>query len=231
MRHSLLISALVAGTLLVPASAAGASTDIVISEFRARGPAGGNDEFVEIRNKSAAPVADRRLQLQGCAAARPATRGLRAAVPRTMMLRRPGLPVREPAQAGYSGSVTPDATYGTGSPTSPRATSPASASSPRRRRARRRRLSLGSPCREGTGLHDVPVANASDQSLRAHRRHEDTDDNIADFIGPKAGNPQNFEGTDPAGPTARRGGVHGSPGRRRGASTATARCASRSASP
>ena len=28
-----------------------------ISEFRARGPVGGNDEFVELRNTSAAPVA------------------------------------------------------------------------------------------------------------------------------------------------------------------------------
>ena len=69
MRRSLLASALLAGTLLVPVSAAGASTDLVIAEFRARGPAGGNDEFVEIRNKSAAPVSIGGLQLQGCAAA------------------------------------------------------------------------------------------------------------------------------------------------------------------
>jgi hypothetical protein len=30
--------------------------EIVISEFRTRGPAGGNDEFVELRNRSAVPV-------------------------------------------------------------------------------------------------------------------------------------------------------------------------------
>ena len=33
------------------------STNVVISEFRVRGPQGGNDEFVELYNLSAAPVA------------------------------------------------------------------------------------------------------------------------------------------------------------------------------
>ena len=33
------------------------STNIVVSEFRVRGPNGGNDEFVELYNLSGAPVA------------------------------------------------------------------------------------------------------------------------------------------------------------------------------
>src|ERR671913_1168591 len=33
------------------------STNVVISEFRVRGPNGGNDEFVELYNLSGAPVA------------------------------------------------------------------------------------------------------------------------------------------------------------------------------
>jgi len=41
-----------AGTGVVPASGAG----IVISEFRTRGTAGGNDEFVEIYNNTASPI-------------------------------------------------------------------------------------------------------------------------------------------------------------------------------
>src|SRR5436190_9379805 len=38
-----------------PASAV--STSVVISEFRTRGPQGGNDEFVELYNVSSSPVA------------------------------------------------------------------------------------------------------------------------------------------------------------------------------
>ena len=41
---------------LVPAALRASSSSVVISEFRTRGPAGGNDEFVEIYNLSAAPV-------------------------------------------------------------------------------------------------------------------------------------------------------------------------------
>src|SRR6185503_5040283 len=37
-------------------TASAVSTTIVIAEFRTRGPSGGNDEFVEILNKSAGSV-------------------------------------------------------------------------------------------------------------------------------------------------------------------------------
>jgi MYXO-CTERM domain-containing protein len=53
----LLASAFVLLTVLfVPAAALAASTTIVISEFRTRGPNGANDEFVELFNVSAATV-------------------------------------------------------------------------------------------------------------------------------------------------------------------------------
>src|SRR5436190_9671175 len=109
MRRSLLASALIAG-LLVPAAAASASTDIVISEFRARGPAGGNDEYVEIRNKSAAPVAIGGLQLQGCASGT-GTIGNRATVPAgvTLAAGQAYLFVNN-AAGGYSGAVAGDRT-------------------------------------------------------------------------------------------------------------------------
>jgi len=81
MRRSLITSALVAGALLAPATAASAASDIVISEFRTRGPVGGNDEFVEIRNKSASPVPIGGLALQGCASGTPGTASNRATVP------------------------------------------------------------------------------------------------------------------------------------------------------
>jgi len=44
-------------TGMVLALSASASAKVVISEFRCRGPAGGNDEFVEIYNAGTDPVA------------------------------------------------------------------------------------------------------------------------------------------------------------------------------
>src|SRR6188508_3095142 len=49
----------VVGAMLLPPAPpayAAPSTTIVISGFRTRGPLGGNDEFVELFNKSAGPV-------------------------------------------------------------------------------------------------------------------------------------------------------------------------------
>ena len=54
---SALTLGLAAATAFVaPAAVRASSGTVVISEFRARGPAGGNDEFVEIYNLSAVPV-------------------------------------------------------------------------------------------------------------------------------------------------------------------------------
>src|SRR2546423_8765185 len=41
------------------------STNVVISEFRVRGPNGGNDEFVELYNLSGAPVAIGGWEIRG----------------------------------------------------------------------------------------------------------------------------------------------------------------------
>ena len=49
---------------------AGASTSgVVISEFRFRGPVGGNDEFVELVNAGSSSVPIGGWRLQGCASA------------------------------------------------------------------------------------------------------------------------------------------------------------------
>src|SRR4051812_21158827 len=74
-----LLRATVVAFFLLPAVAAQAAP-VVISEFRTRGPAGGNDEFVEIRNSTAAPVEISGYGLLGCAAASGAP-GNRAFVP------------------------------------------------------------------------------------------------------------------------------------------------------
>jgi hypothetical protein len=49
--------------------------------FRTRGPAGGNDEFVELRNVSSARVGVGGWQLQGCASGSPGNAGSRATIP------------------------------------------------------------------------------------------------------------------------------------------------------
>jgi predicted extracellular nuclease len=51
--------------LAAPVAEADPSTTIVISKIMTRGPAGGNDEFIELKNKSTAPVAIGGWQLWG----------------------------------------------------------------------------------------------------------------------------------------------------------------------
>src|SRR4029079_19565803 len=53
-----------------------------------------------------------------------------------------------------------------------------------------------SPCREGTGF-STPTANSANNSFERIGQTQDTDNNVADFAGPKAGNPDNFPGTAP----------------------------------
>jgi len=198
MRRSLLASALVAGTLLVPVSAAGASTDIVISEFRVRGPVGGNDEFVEIRNKSAAPVAIGGLRLEGCASGSPGNASLRVAVPAGVTLAAgQAYLFANTAASGYSGAVTPDATYSTGF------TDFAAANFAGIRLVLNSVVLDGvgspqSPCREGTGF-TTPTANGTSSFERAGVT-TDTDDNAADFQSRAVSDPQNRALTEPPPP-------------------------------
>ena len=89
------------------------SQDIVISEFRFRGPSGGNDEFVEIYNLSANPVNIGGWRLRGSNNA--GVNSVRATVPAGVVL---------PAGChylftnnganGYSGATPGNVTYGTG---------------------------------------------------------------------------------------------------------------------
>ena len=56
---------LLGGALAAPAAQADPSTTIVISKIMTRGPAGGNDEFIELKNKSTRSGRDRRLAAVG----------------------------------------------------------------------------------------------------------------------------------------------------------------------
>ena len=89
----------------VPASAQVGSTTVVISEFRARGPVGGNDEFVELRNMLRRARRDRRLGAAGLPPGTPGTPSNRATVPAGVTLA-PGqtyLFTNNNASGGYSG--------------------------------------------------------------------------------------------------------------------------------
>src|SRR5262245_46870414 len=65
--------------------AAASTSGVVISEFRFRGPSGGNDEFVEIFNAGSSSVDISGWKLQGCAST-DGTPGDRATVPGTTTL-------------------------------------------------------------------------------------------------------------------------------------------------
>jgi len=180
-----------------PAAAQSAPpNEIVISEFRVRGPVGGNDEFVELRNRSAAPVEILGWRLQGCQQASPGTPATRVTVGSDVFLPAGGSYLF--ANNGYSGSVTPDQTYGTGITdflsgnfAGVRIVDASSADGVVRDGAG----SPNSPCREGSGMTTPASPLNGDYSFeRRLSGTMDTNDNVPDFEGPKPGHPQNSGG-------------------------------------
>jgi lamin tail-like protein/putative Ig domain-containing protein/HYR domain-containing protein/transmembrane protein TMEM131 len=108
-------------TLTIAASGGGAAsvalkgtgavaTRLLISELRTRGPAGGNDEFVEIYNNTDGPIAIGGYTLRGSNSV--GTNSVRATVPGGVMLPARGHYLF--ANGGYGGGVLPNVTYGTG---------------------------------------------------------------------------------------------------------------------
>jgi len=200
MSRRLLAAVLAAGALLaLPSAAPAASTTIVISELRTRGPAGGNDEFVELRNISNASVPVGGWALQGCAADSGVPSN-RAVIPAGTEIPAGGsyLFTNNSATGGYSGLVPGDQTYGTGisDQGGVRITNAGVAVDG---------VASQDPnpdqCREGTGL-TFPAANA-DNGFERIGGSLDTDRNNFDFTGPKASDPQNSS-SEPAGDAAPR---------------------------
>src|SRR5688500_3829598 len=115
----LLITALCGGMALpavsLPARAAPEmqmATNIVISEFRSRGPNGGNDEFVELYNPTANPIDITGWKLNSWSPSSGMT-ATRATLPSFIL--QPGQHyLLANSNAGGRGSITPDLTYGTG---------------------------------------------------------------------------------------------------------------------
>jgi uncharacterized protein len=196
LRLSLLVSLTLLAVLAsaVPAVAQSAPpNEVVISEFRTRGPVGGNDEFVELRNRSAAPVDISGWRLQGCASGTPGNPSNRVTVDSDVFLPAGGSYLfANDAAAGYSGTVEPDATYGVGFTDFAAANFAGIRIVDTSNVVRDGVGSAQSPCREGTGL-STPGTNG-DNSFERLGGTTDTNDNVADFEGPKPGNPQNSGG-------------------------------------
>lgn len=190
-----LAAAAVAAPSLVLASAASAapSTTVVISQFRFRGPQGGNDEFVELLNVSKSPVALGGYKLLGCdATANPPTE--RATVPAGFVLAPGQHYLFANAQdgtaisPGYSSSPAGDQTYSLGiiDQGGARLVDAAGATVD----------GVGSKdgnnvCREGAGL-PIPSFQpvlADNSFTRKNGGTQDTDVNADDFTGPGAGAP------------------------------------------
>ena len=164
-----------------PALALASPSGVVISGFQTRGPAGGNDEYVEIRNTSAANVDISGWKLQGCAAGTPGNASNRATVGANIVL--------TPGQY-YLFTNTASAAYATGftdfAGNNFSGIQLLDAANVRQDGVG----SAQSPCREGTGFNTPTANGASD----AFARNQDTDNNIADFSGPQATNPHNSGG-------------------------------------
>jgi predicted extracellular nuclease len=174
-------AALLAGFLTAPSAHAAPSTTVVISKVMFRGPGGGNDELIELKNKSAAPVAIGGWQLWGTNASG-TSQTSRATITAGTQLA---------AGAVYrlvnsAGGQTGDQTYGTGVAddggiqlrSSAAATSVIDAVG-----AATLTDPLVATYREGTGL-TFPTANGNNAFARKAEGTQDTDNNSADFDAP-----------------------------------------------
>lgn len=164
---------------------------VVISEFRFLGPAGGNDEFIELYNPTASTINISGWLIRGSNNA--GSVSTRAAIPASTSLA-PGqyYLVANNGSGGYSGAVVPDLTYTTGitddggvALTLADGTTIIDAVG----------LSTGSAYKEGTPL--APLSGTADQSyerktLGGGGNCNDTDNNQADFTwNQTSSNPQN----------------------------------------
>jgi predicted extracellular nuclease len=202
MKRSLLrLLAFGAALVAVPAAAA-SPNGVVISELQVRGPAGGNDEFVELLNTSAVPVEISGWRLQGCAGASGAP-STRATVPAGVTLAA-GQHYLFANSAGTYAAIA-DTTYGTGISDDGGARMVDLASVYVDGVANQDSTAVDQ-CREGTGV-SFPTTNGDRAFERKDEGRQDTDSNVDDFEGPKAGNPQPF-GAPPEPPPATPAEIH-----------------------
>jgi hypothetical protein len=168
---------------------AGGSPQVLISEVRLRGPGGANDEFVELRNTGTVAADVSGWRLQACTATSGSASN-RATIPGDTEIA-PGGYYLIARDSYYSGTVTPDLTF--------------SAAIADGGGARMITAASGyidgvgsaavasSECLEGTGL-SFPSSNDNVSFHRDGSGSVDTDDNLADLIGPAVSSPTNAAG-------------------------------------
>src|SRR5260221_6574054 len=111
----LLASAFILVPLLLSSGAPAASSTVLISEFRTRGPNGANDEFVELFNASNASVNIGGFTVMASDSS--GGTGLVKQIPAgTVMLSRHFYLLANNGTQGYSGSTAPNLTYTQGIP-------------------------------------------------------------------------------------------------------------------
>lgn len=184
--------------LLANVCAFASPSGVVISQFQIRGPAGGNDEFIEIQNQGLVNVPIGGWKLRGCVSTS-GVLGDRATVPGGVVLR-PGqyyLFVNT-ASGGYSNSAVPgDQGYSSG--ISDFGSGATGAGMALFDAAGVKQDGVGSTlpanqCREGTGITSTPTGTPNNSNNNAFVRVRDTDNNATDFVGPRAAEPHNFAG-------------------------------------
>jgi len=187
----LVVAALVAGQ-----AAEAVSSTVVISEFRVRGPAGGNDEFIELYNLSASPVAIGGWKIKGSNNTGGGTTTPRATITAGTTLQ-PGCHylLTNAATSGYSGAVPGDQTYVTGiTDDGGIAVTQADDSI-----VDAVGMSVGSAFKEGTPLASLGASNLNRGYERkpggAAGSTQDTDDNSADFQVVTPSDPQSSAST------------------------------------
>ena len=174
------------------------ATNIVISEFRFRGPDGGNDEFIEIYNPTSSQVDISDWRIWGSNNSGGTGTSPRYIFPANTFLQSGQyyLITNNNATAGYSGTVPGDDTYGTGitddggiALTLPDNTSIVDAVG----------LSSGSAYQEGATLASLGSTSASNLDRGYERKAGgnvgscfDSNDNVADFQIRTPSNPQNL---------------------------------------
>ncbi len=194
MRHhssSRLFRFVVLGALLTAATwwqvnaVRAASSTIVISEYRVRGPQGGNDEFIELLNVSSSTVDISGWKINGSNAS--GTTSTRSTIPvGTLVPAGCRYLLANTAASGYSGAATPDRTYATGV-TDDGGIAVLDAGGAIVDQVG---MSAGSAYGEGTRLTSLGTSN-QDRSRERTSGTQDSDDNAGDFQLLAPSNPQN----------------------------------------
>ncbi|MEW6404867.1 MAG: lamin tail domain-containing protein [Chloroflexota bacterium] len=168
------------------------ATNIVISEFRTRGPNGADDEFIELYNPTSNPIDISGWEIHGSNNAGGGTTTPRATVPGGITLN-PGqyYLVANSSTNGYSGTTVPNLTYGTGITDDGGVALTLANDTP----VDQVGMSAGSAYQEGAVLS--PLTTNTNQSYErllggASDSCEDTSNNFADFAVISPSTPQNL---------------------------------------